>query len=138
MDARCKALASAVGKHVVERGFADLLDLFAPWLGELFSASDLEDMLDAACEGLPVPAAFTVDEGIMELEELRTPSDFGPPSRPLSDAITAANYRGWFSVQFQPDPKHAEEFNVCYDVWMVFVEHDGELMVGYFEAAEAS
>jgi hypothetical protein len=41
MDAKCKALATAVGKHVVEREFPELLDLFAPWLGEQYSAADL-------------------------------------------------------------------------------------------------
>ena len=138
MDAKCKALANAVGKHVVDREFPDLLDLFAPWLAEQFSAADLEDMLDAAGDGLPAPASFEVDEGIMELEELRTPSDYGPPSRPLSDLITEASFRGWISIQFAPDPKHFEECNVCYDVWMAMVEHEGEMMIGYFEAAEAS
>jgi hypothetical protein len=138
MDAKCKALADAVGKHVVDREFAELLDLFAPWLSELFSAADLEDMLDAAGDGLPAPASFAADEGVMELAELRTPSDYGPPSRPLSDKITDANFRGWISVQFAPDPKHSEECNVCYDVWMAMVEHEGELCIGYFEAAEAS
>ena len=138
MDAKCKALATAVGKHVVDREFPDLLDLFAPWLAEQFSAADLEDMLDAAGDGLPAPASFEVDEGIMELEELRTPSDYGPPSRPLSDLITEASFRGWISIQFAPDPKHFEECNVCYDVWMALVEHEGEMLIGYFEAAEAS
>jgi hypothetical protein len=138
MDARCKALAEAVGRHVVEREFAELLDLFAPWLAEQFSASDLQDMIDAADDGLPEPAKFTLDEGMLELEELRTPSDHGPPTRPMPDAITAANYRGWVCIQFQPDPKDAEDFNACYDVWVALVDHGGETMVGYFEAAEAS
>jgi hypothetical protein len=138
MDAKCMALANAVGKHVVNREFPDLLDLFAPWLAELFSSADLEDMLDAAGDGLPAPASFTVDEGSMGLEELRTPSDYGPPSRPLSDLITEASFRGWISIQFAPDPKHFDECNVCYDVWMVLVEHEGEMLIGYFEAAEAS
>ena len=138
MDAKCKALASAVGKHVVDREFPELLDLFAPWLAEEFSAADLEDIADAACDGLPAPATFTVDEGSMELEELRTPSDFGPPSRALSDRITEAAFRGWISIQFAPDPKHFDECNVCYDVWMAIVEHEGELCIGYFEAAEPS
>jgi hypothetical protein len=137
MDARCKALANAVGKHVVDREFADLLDLFAPWLGADFSAADLEDMIDASNDGLPPPATFEVDEGMVDFEELSTPSDFGPPTRPLPTQITAANFKGWISVQFAPDPKHHEECNVCFDVWMAFVEHEGELLVGYFEAAEA-
>ena len=138
MDARCKALADAVGKHIVDREFPELLDLFAPWLSELFSAADLEDMLDAAGDGLPAPASFAADEAILELAELRTPSDHGPPSRPLSDLITEANFRGWISVRLAPDPKHFAECNVCYDVWMAMVEHEGELCIGYFEAAEAS
>jgi hypothetical protein len=137
MDAKCKALANAVGKHVVDRDFADLLDLFAPWLAEDFSAADLADMVDAANDGLPPPAEFSIDEGMVGFEELSTPSDFGPPSRPLPSAITAANFKGWISVQFTPDPKHDEECNACFDVWMAFVEHAGEWMVGYFEAAEA-
>jgi hypothetical protein len=138
MDARCRALAEAVGKHVVDREFPELLDLFAPWLAEQFSAADLQDMLEAAGEGLPAPASFEIDEGMVGLAELRTPSDYGPPSRPIPDDITEATFRGWISVQFAPDPKHFEACNVCYDVWMAIVEHDGETLVGYFEAAEAS
>jgi hypothetical protein len=137
MDAKCKALAETIGRHVVDRQFPDLLDCFAPWLAELFSAADLEDMIAAACEGLPAPAQFSVDEGLVDYAELSTPSDFGPPSRPLPAEITEANYRGWICVQFAPDPKHHEECNVCFDVWMAFVEHEGETLVGYFEAAEA-
>ena len=138
MDAKCRALATAVGKHVVEREFPELLDLFAPWLGEQYSAADLEDLLDAAGDGRPAPASFEIAEGSLGLAELRTPGDFGPPSRPIPDAITEASYRGWISVQLKPDPKHLEDCNACYDVWMVLVEEAGELCVGYFEAAAAS
>jgi hypothetical protein len=137
MDDKTKALAVQVGKHVVDRDFPSLLDCFAPWLAEQLSAADLEDMLGAALADLPAPADFSVDEGMADLEELQTPGDFGPPTRPLPAEITAANFKGWISVQFTPDPKHFEECNVCYDVWMVVVEHEGERLVGYFEAAEA-
>lgn len=136
MDDRCRELAHRVGRRVVDRDWAGLCELFTPWLRT--SAADVEEMVDIQNDGLPAPASFSVDEGICDLAELREPAEYGPPSMQLASEITDANFRGWISIQFQPDPKHEDECNVCFDVWLVVVEHQGAYRVGYFEAAEAS
>ena len=138
MNEQCRALADAIGRLVVERDFDAIRARMAPWAASSMDAAAIEQMIDAACEGLAPPVSWSVDESPMDVEGLREPDGYGPPSTAFSPAITPANYRGWLCVQFQPDPDNPDGFNVCFDLWMAAVELDGDLRIGYLEAAEAS
>ena len=138
MDAECRTLADTIGRLVVERDMAGVHGLLAPWLQVSSGVSDIDRMITEAWEGLAPPRSWTIDQGAIDLGALRRPDGFGPPTAALPEDITPANYRGWFCVQFQPDPVNPEGFNVCFDLWLAAVEHDGAYRVGYLEAAEAS
>ena len=139
MDGKCKALCDKLADCIVQRDFKGVHALLAPWLQATLGPSEIEEMVDTANEGLSHPPhAWTIDEGLVGLEDLREPDDFGPPSGKLAKAITEDNFRGWLSIQFTPDPSVHEEQNVCFDIWLVAVEHNGAVLAGYLEAAEAS
>jgi hypothetical protein len=138
MDSDSRSLCEALARAIVERDFDGAHALFAPWLRATVSPTDIQQTVDDRSAELPHPPhSWTTDEGLVGLDDLREPDPYGPPSRPLPDQITAGNFRGWFSIQLAPDPAVHDEQNVCYDVWLAAVEHDGALKVGYFEPWEA-
>ncbi|RIL05772.1 MAG: hypothetical protein DCC71_09140 [Proteobacteria bacterium] len=139
MDAKCRALCETLARAIVARDFAAAHALFAPWLRSALSPAEIQAAVDAQSEGLAhPPRSWTLDEGVVGLDELRTPDPYGPPSSPLSDRITHDDFRGWLQIQFAPDPSVHDEQNVCFDVWLVAVEHEGTFLVGYFEPSEAT
>ena len=139
METKCEDLCNALAKCVVARDFKGAHSLLVPWYRSTISPSELERMVDAANEGLAHPPhAWIVGEGVMGLDELRKPDPYGPPSQAISKEITDRNFRGWLHIQFAPEPSVHEEQNVCFDLWLVAVEHDGSIQVGYLEAAEAT
>ena len=136
MDKESRILADKIGQCIVDRDFSAARALLAPWLNQ--TEADLARMIDQANEGLAQPKSWTVDEGVADLATLRKPDDLGPPSKPLPQQITTANFRDWICVQFQPDPDNEEGFNVCFDLWLAVVRHEGTYSVGYLEAWEAT
>jgi hypothetical protein len=139
MDAECKSLCDAMARSIVARDFDGAHAPLAPWLRSSVIPSEIQRMLDAQNEGLTHPPhSWTVGEGVVDLDELRRPDPYGPPSSALPDQITPANFKGWLHIQFAPEPSVHEEQNVCYDVWLVAVEHEGSCLASYFEAWEAT
>ena len=139
METKCEDLCNALAKCIVARDFRGAHSLLVPWYRSTVTPSEIERMVDAQNEGLAHPPhSWTVGEGMVDLDDLRTPDPYGPPSRALPDQITPANFKGWLHIQFAPKPSFHEEQNVCYDLWLVAVEHEGSSMVGYFEAWEAT
>ena len=139
MESRCKDLCNKLAKCIVTRDFDGAHALLAPWLRSTLSPSAIERMVDAQNEGLVYPPlAWSLGEGILDLEDLRTPDPYGPPSQAISEEIQNENFRGWLHIQFVPDPAVHDEQNVCYDLWLAAVELEGKIVVGYLEAAEAT
>jgi hypothetical protein len=139
MDKQCRALCEKLAGCIVKRDFNGAHALLAPWLRSALTPAAIEKMVDAANEGLAhPPKTWTIDEGMAELEELREPDPYGPPTQKISSQITDKNFRGWLNIQFEPDESVHDEQNVCCAVWLVAVEHDGAVLAGYLEAAEAS
>ena len=139
MDKECAALCEKLADCIVKRDFKGAHALLAPWLRTALRPLEIQKMVDAANEGLEHPPhSWTIDEGMAELDELRKPDGFGPPSQALGKEITADNFRGWLSIQFIPEPAVHEEQNICCELWLAAVEHDGAVLAGYLEATEAS
>ena len=139
MDKRCLDLCETLAGCVVSRDFNGAQALLAPWLRSALSPAAIEKMVDAANEGLlHLPRSWTIDEGLVELDDLRKPDSDGPPTQRISSEITDKNFQGWLSIQFAPKPSVHEEQNVCSDLWLIAVEHKGAVLTGYLEAAEAT
>jgi hypothetical protein len=138
MDTRCEALCEALAKHIVAQDFGSVHALLAPWLQTATKPADLQRLINEASEGLPSPGAWTLDQGFLELGDLRNPDSFGPPSKPVPKEISKTNYKGWLCIQFTPGAAANEEANVCFDLWLAAVEVNGVHCVGYMEAAEST
>jgi hypothetical protein len=136
MDRNCESLCETLAKHIVARDFDKAHALLAPWLRAAIKPSDIRTMIQEAGEGLPAPAAWTLDEGLAEFEDLRKANEYGPPSEPVSNEITAQNYKGWLCIQFTPGEAEGDEPNACFDLWLAVVEIGGVHCVGYLETAE--
>jgi len=139
MDKQCVDLCEKLAGCIVRRDFNGAHALLAPWLRSALSPAAIEKMIDAANEGLThPPQSWTIDEGLGELDDLRTPDSYGPPTQHISSEITNENFRGWLNIQFAPEPSVHDEQNVCYDLWLIAVEQKGAVLAGYLEAAEAT
>jgi hypothetical protein len=117
-------LCDALAKRVVERNFTGAHALFAPWLQTTMSPTDIEHLVSEASAGTGSARTWTLDEGFLGVEDLGG-----------SNEITAANYRGWLCIQFNPGEGHS---GGSFDLWLAAVEHDGDYRVGLIEAAEAA
>lgn len=139
MNDQCEALCEQLARCIVEKDFDGVHALLAPWLRDSISPTQIREMVDTVSEGLAHPPhTWTIDEGMAELADLRKPDGYGPPSQGISTEITDGNFRGWLSILFAPEPSVYEEQNVCYELWVVAIEHNGRVLAGYLEAAEAS
>ena len=139
MDKQCLDLCETLAGCIVSRDFNGAQALLAPWLRSALSPAAIEKMVDAANEGLlHPPHSWTIDEGLVELDDLRKPDPDGPPTQRISSEITDKNFQGWLSIQFAPKPSVHEEQNVCYELWLIAVEHKGAVLAGYLEVAEAT
>lgn len=127
VEPKSEALCEALAKRVVERDFTGAHGLLAPWLRERMSPADIERMVDEAGKGQAPAAAWTLDEGFLEVEDLGD----------ASGEITGENYRGWLCIQFNPGQGVAAASNASFDLWLAAVEHDGDYRVGHLEPAEA-
>ena len=115
------------------RDFAGAHALLAPWVQATMSPADVERMMDEACGDLPPPREWSLDSGFMEVDELRTASEFGPPSQPIAADVTAENYRGWHCIEFKPG-ENDDDFDARFDLWVVAVETPAGLRIGFLEA----
>jgi hypothetical protein len=138
MDTACKTLCDTLARNIVARDFTGAHALLAPWLRTTMKPSDIERMVTEAGAGLPVARGWTLDEGFLELKDLRKPDPYGPPSQAVSNEVSAQNYRGWLCIQFTPGGGEDDEANICFDLWIAAVEQNGACAVGYLEAAEPS
>jgi hypothetical protein len=127
VEQKCEALCEALAQRVVERNFAGAHALFAPWLQDRMTPSDIQRLVDEAAEGQAPPRAWTLDEGFLEVDDL------GDAPKEITDE----NYRGWLCIQFNPGEAADEPGKASFDLWLAAVEHDGDYRVGHLEPAEA-
>ena len=98
----------------------ELLDSLGATRTRIIVTSDLDEFTIAALSGAPVDG-YGVGTALVTGRGLQAPP---PTVRVPSEGAPAEDVH--------------EEQNVCYDVWLLAVEHDGALRIGYFEPWEAS
>ncbi len=155
-EKRIKLLCEAVGKAVIENKVNVLHKFFAPWLQTEVSAKALKKIIDTAGEDRAEPADFELIPNESSLDDLREhqaaddretedgepmtlatwDGDLtGPFTFPICDDITDANFRQALAIQFAPDDED-EEMDGCYALYVIVVEVDGEMKIGYLEPGE--
>lgn len=140
-----RELAGRFGDAIVEQDYEAAWALFAPWLREAVSAYDLEDLvqakIDEVAEIIGVsrsahPGAYVTAEGEESLEDLRAARPLEPPRR-IPAEVTLGNFRNWLRVRFTPGGAPGVEIDAWFDAWLLVVEAEDELRVGYLEVADA-
>ena len=143
---------------VVDRDFAAAEAMLGPWLRADLPVGGLKKMLRKALGTAPPPyeadppsllphntpaslresvAGHAAENGPRTLANYDGESAmFGPPSFPIAAEITDANYSGTFRVELVPDPDLEAEVDFSYALFLVVVELDGGLAIGYLEPAE--
>ena len=137
MEDQFREFGDRVAASVEHLDFERFRGLMAPWLQERWDAALLSDWLEESLDGLPHPVEHGLDGNSLSAAQLRElEGGYGPPSEPLPEEITDANFRKWMCVEFMPPEDNEEGYDACFDMWMAAVEFDGQLRVGYFEATE--
>jgi hypothetical protein len=124
-----------LGRAVVAGEFAVAYAMLAGWLQKSMTLDDFQSQIVEQCREIAdiwdlsqtaSPERFEVSQGDMSLDQLEQ------DSMDLPQEVTYDNFRGWACIQFQPDGEEDPEFGY-FDWWLLVVEVDGELRVGYFQ-----
>jgi hypothetical protein len=143
MDARVRAFGEALATTAIARDWTGVHGLLAPWLHGRFEPGAVraffEDDYRATLKECGVaemlyPMEPYVSGNSSTLAELREVPSFLPGPRPIPAEVTEANFRQWMKVQLLCSGEQADQLDVDYltEIWLVVVELDGELRVGYW------
>ena len=118
---------------IVNRDFAGAETMLAPWLRANLAGGKLKQVLRQARGTAPPP--FEADSP--SLLPYNTPASLREDNgKPIAAEITGANYRGAWRVEFVPDPDLEAEVDFSYALFLVVVDLDSGLAIGYLEPAE--
>jgi hypothetical protein len=117
--------------------------MFASWLIRAVTPQQLRESIEQEVkevaeanelEGGLHPTSYEIDSNTCSLEDLKKPPSYREPRR-IPEEVNEENYRQWMVVQFQPAPEEQDELGIdaWLDWWMLLVEEDGELKIGFFE-----
>lgn len=68
------------------------------------------------------------------LASLREKPSFKPQPRPIPAEVTEQNFRYWMTIQLQCSDEQQEELELDFltDFWLIVVEVDGQMKIGYW------
>ena len=135
MEAAFEELGSQFAAAVIAGDYDAAHKFLAPWLQASLPPGEMKAMVQRALGDLPDPVKFKLDGNSCALTDLE-PTEYSPPTNPLSAEITEANYRKWMVITFEPDSEEQTGYDACLDLWMALVEVKGALRIGYLEPAD--
>jgi hypothetical protein len=138
-----------------QKNFKEARALLAPWLQKQVTAKQLQTVISNNMIEDVAPDDCTAIGNDSTLEELRshyreyhkddparmltTTTEFGtwgPPSVFIANEITDSNFRQWMWIDFTPDPESDTMVDFCLRVYVIVVELNGEMKIGYVEPGE--
>ena len=147
--------AEDFGQAIVKRDFKTARTLLAPWLQKQVTAKRLQTLIARHMISDDAPADCTAIGNDTTLDELRSHyreyykddltrtlanteefGEWGPPSIAIPDELTAADFRQWMWIDFTPDPDGGALVDYCLRLYVVIVEVDGSMKVGYLEPGD--
>ncbi len=134
MDDEIRAWLTEFGRAVVEKEFDRAQACLAPWLAERVSIKeDIASTVEETREereiiGEPHPAACDVGYNDLGLDELRE------DDTNIDTHVNEENFRQWCSVVFLASEEEA--FDAYCDMWMIVVDTEGGLRIGYYELTD--
>src|SRR5262249_29556600 len=134
-EKRVQRFGSMFGQGIIDGDYQAAQKMLASWLQNAFSPQELQTFFQQSFIDGVKPADCEVNGNNTTLDDLRK-TEYGVPSQPISDAITAANFRQWMSITFTPDPDQDSGLDYCLELWLIAVEENGEMKAGYLESAD--
>jgi hypothetical protein len=154
-EQRVSRAAEDFGQAIVKKNFKEARALLAPWLQNQVTAKQLQTVISNNMIEDVAPDDCIALGNDSTLEELRshyreyhkddptrtltTTTEFGtwgPPSVFIANEITDSNFRQWMWIDFTPDPESDTMVDFCLRVYVIVVELDGEMKIGYVEPGE--
>ena len=145
LNTEYRGFADGFAAAVVARDFDRAHGCLASWLGRTVSADELRRIVEdevhvtAEAAGAPpdvFPATYEIGWNASTLASLREPRSYALV-RAIAEEVTDENFRQWMKVQFQPGlDEDGLDIDAYFDLWMVVVDEDGRLAVGYFETTD--
>lgn len=131
-------------QKIIHRDFISAYHDLAPWLQADSSPETLEAEIDTeiratleacgeseACQ----PQEFATGWNSSTLDFLKEPRSYAP-NRLINDQVTNENFKHWVYIQFQPSQDQSWEVDAFFDMWLMIVELETGLAVGYYEVLE--
>lgn len=138
-----KDFAQAFAVNIIELDFVAAHRMLAPWLMNSITPEQLRRLIHKEVqevaeaneiEGEYHPGSYEIDSNICTLQDLKETPSYRD-ARQIAEQVNEENYRQWMVIQFQPTQQEQEELDIdaWLDWWMIVVEVEGELRMGYFE-----
>lgn len=141
-----RSFVQSLGELIVQRDFAGLHARLAPRLQSQVSVTELQAFIEKEIQVMRElrdgPEMYPDDYeasygsvGLADLLEDRGPGFSRADSLGDFEEITPENFRHWMNLALLTSDEDQEEYDVdgFYDLWMVVVEHEGQLRAAYFE-----
>ena len=145
MEESYRQFADAFAHSIIRLDYSAPHKMLAPWLQPVITPERLREFVETelqevaagfGLEDIIYPKAYQVDGNSCSLRDLREPRSYVTSRRShesLPPEVTEENFRKWMVIQFTPAPEDELEVDAWFDWWMMLVEVDGELRIGYFE-----
>jgi hypothetical protein len=113
---------------VIAKDFKAAHARLAPWIAKKMTATKLRAFVKEHLLDDSAPADFQSSGNDITLEHLRELGEHAIP-----DAVTADNFRQWMMLDLTPDPDAGSELDYILRLWLVVVEINGTMKIGYLE-----
>ncbi len=142
MQDTVREFGELLASSAIARDWSGVHGMLAPWLQErlgvesvkAFFEDDYRQMLqNNDVEGEHFPGVAQIDGNSSGLDYLRKTPSFKSSPRPIPSDVTEGNFRQWMNIQLQCTEEQAEQLNFDFftDIWLIVVEIEGSLRVGY-------
>ena len=144
----------AFAQTIIARAFGRGEAMLAPWLRDALPEGGLKRVVHLTRHDNPPASEFLITElpyndpasmrehveehaGEEDDRSLATTDGsggmYGPPSFPIPEELTDANFRGCWRIEFQPDEDLEADVDYSYAFYVVVVAEGDELRIGYLE-----
>lgn len=139
--------AAAFANAVIVQDYDAAHQMLAPWLQPVVSPARLREFVEtelrevaeaAELDEMTYPSQFEIDGNSSTVDELRDLRSYRTSRRSndeIPPEVTRENFRQWLRITFMPSEAEQLELDVdaWLDFWLILVETDGALRIGYFE-----
>lgn len=141
-----RQFAETFAAKIIDSDFVAAHEMLAPWLMRSVTPEQLRRLIQKEVqevaeanelEGDLHPSSYEIDSNICTLRDLKAAPSYKEP-RHIAEEINEENFRQWMVIQFQPSEQEQDELGIdaWLDWWMMLVDVQGELRIGFFEIEE--